>query len=278
MKQVSRRVVLASPIAFAAGALSRLPAAADGSFRVPIRSRVEAFRGTGVWHEVRFEKAFPVRETAIILCDIWDQHGCIGAAQRLNQMVLRMAPFVESTRAKGIQIIHAPSDTMRFYRDTPQRRRMMEAPASTPLKNLPELAEPPLPIDDSDGGCDTDRDRTQHWTREHPAIRIAPEDGVSDNGREVYNFLRHRGITNLFIMGVHTNICVLKRTFAIRQMTRWGIPCVLIRDLTDSMYDPKDWPNVPHDQGTELVVQHIEKYWCPTVLSTDVLQALQKMA
>ena len=72
-------------------------------------------------------------------------------------------------------------------------------------------------------------------------------------------------------MGVHTNMCVLHRTFAIKQMTRWGIRCILVRDLTDSMYDPKKPPMVSHDQGTELVVQYIEKYWAPSILSKDLL-------
>ncbi len=69
-------------------------------------------------------------------------------------------------------------------------------------------------------------------------------------------------------------MCILKRSFAIRQMTNWGIRCVLVRDLTDTMYDPKDRPFVSHDRGTELVVEHIEKYWGPSVLSSDLIKAL----
>jgi hypothetical protein len=71
-------------------------------------------------------------------------------------------------------------------------------------------------------------------------------------------------------MGVHTNMCVLNRSFAIKQMTRWGIRCVLVRDLTDAMYNPKKRPNVTHEEGTELVIGHIEKWWCPTVLSSEL--------
>jgi hypothetical protein len=66
-------------------------------------------------------------------------------------------------------------------------------------------------------------------------------------------------------------MCVLARSFAIRQMTRWGVRCTLVRDLTDTMYNPRMAPFVPHEQGTELVIQHIERYWCPTVLSQDLL-------
>ena len=82
--------------------------------------------------------------------------------------------------------------------------------------------------------------------------------------------LREKGIHTLFLMGVHANMCILNRGFAIRQMTRWGIRCVLVRDLTDAMYNPKKAPFVSHERGTELVVQHIEKYWGPSILSRDI--------
>jgi hypothetical protein len=98
---------------------------------------------------------------------------------------------------------------------------------------------------------------------------------VTDKGQEVYNLLQQLGIKNLILMGVHTNMCVLHRSFAIKAMTRWGVRCVLIRDLTDTMYNPKRPPQVPHDRGTELVVEYIERYWCPSVLSDDLLKAYQ---
>ena len=77
-------------------------------------------------------------------------------------------------------------------------------------------------------------------------------------------------------MGVHTNMCILNRTFAIKQMTRWGIPSLLVRDMTDSMYDPRDRPFVSHDQGTGLVIGYIEENWAPSVSSKDLLKSLEK--
>ena len=38
-------------------------------------------------------------------------------------------------------------------------------------------------------------------------------------------------------------------------MTKWGIRCVLVRDMTDSMYDPKASPFVAHERGTALVIE-----------------------
>jgi hypothetical protein len=245
----------------------------DGVLRLKLRGRVEAFKGSGEWQEVQLERAFPLNQTAILICDMWDNHWCTGAARRVNVLADKMAPFIEQARRAGIQIIHAPSDVMDFYANDPHRRTMTELAKTATPANL-ALSDPPLPIDDSAGGCDTGDSFYKAWTREHPTLRIAANDVISDKGVEIYSLLRQRGINNLLVMGVHTNMCVLNRTFAIKQMTKWSIRCALVRDLTDAMYDPKTRPFVSHEQGTELVIQHIEKYWCPTVLSSDVARAL----
>jgi len=246
-----------------------------GVLRLPLRTRVETFKGTGVWDEVVVEKQIPVAETAVLICDMWDEHWCRGASRRCAELANKMNPLLNAARAKGIQIIHCPSETMYFYADWPQRRRMILAP-SAPLPKPHPLKEPSLPIDDSDGGCDCDPPDKPYiaWTRQNPTIEIGEFDGITDSGTEVYYFLRQLGIKNLIVMGVHTNMCVLGRSFGIRQMTRWGIKCVLVRDLTDAMYDPKDPPFVSHDEGTQLVVQHIEKYRCPSILSSELVQGL----
>jgi hypothetical protein len=73
------------------------------------------------------------------------------------------------------------------------------------------------------------------------------------------------------LTGVHTNMCVLGRSFGIRQMVMIGMNVVLVRDLTDGLYDPRKPPHVSHDAGVGLLVGHIEKYWCPTITSSDLL-------
>ncbi len=246
------------------------------ALRLQLRSRVETFKGSAVWAEVSIARNFPNRETAIIICDMWDKHWCPSASKRCDALAQKMATVIAAAQAKGIAIIHAPSECMDFYKDSPQRRKIFEIPRVSPPAAL-ALSDPPLPVDSSDGGCDDDPPVKSYkaWTRQHPAIPIADNDVISDNGNEVYSFLRQRGITNLIIMGVHTNMCVLGRSFAIRQMTRWGIRCVLVRDLTDAMYNPKKPPFVSHDAGTELVIGHIEKYWCPSVLSRDLMRSDQ---
>jgi type 1 glutamine amidotransferase len=83
--------------------------------------------------------------------------------------------------------------------------------------------------------------------------------------------MRSRGIQNVIVMGVHTNMCVLGRPFSIRQMVYQGQNVVLMRDMTDTMYNSRMAPFVHHSTGTDLVVEHIEKNWCPTITSVDLV-------
>ena len=245
----------------------------DNTLKLSLR-RQQLIRRVGynVWETETKQVEVPVSETALLLCDVWDKHWCRGARERLDLMVDRMNKVVRSCRNKGIQIIHAPSDTMEFYADTPARQRILDLPTVEPPADQ-EHADPSLPIDDSDNGGDTEQDQPhQAWSRQHPAIQIdQKQDVISDDGREVYNLFKHKGIDKLLIMGVHTNMCVLGRSFAIKQMVRWGNHLALIRDLTDTMYNPGMPPYVSHEEGTKLVIEYIEKFWCPTIGSEELL-------
>jgi nicotinamidase-related amidase len=263
--------VIANWLALTVLTMAGVANAADVS--LPLRSRHEAFRGSGQWQEFRFTWAIAPEQTAIVICDMWDKHWCRGATERVGLLVEKMEPVLEAARKSGMTIIHAPSETMGFYADAPQRKRMENLPP-VPLPEKKDLPSPPVPVDSSRGGCDTPDDFYQAWTREHPGLKIADGDFISDNGEEIYRLLKQRNIRQLLVMGVHTNMCVLNRSFAIKQMTSWGVPCILVRDLTDAMYNPADEPHVSHERGTEMVIEHIESYWAPTTSSSDLLGAL----
>jgi nicotinamidase-related amidase len=210
---------------------------------------------------------------ALLLCDVWDDHWCSAAARRVDALAPRIDAVVAAARALGVLIVHAPSDTLAFYADWPQRRRALALPAIEPPAPL-ALPDPPLPIDDADGGCDSgEAPWRRAWSRQHPSIAIGPDDLIADDGRTVYAALAHHHRTVLCVAGVHTNMCVLNRSFGIKQMTRWGVRCLLLRDLTDAMYNPARPPRVSHDEGTALVIEHIERHWCPTLLGADLTRA-----
>jgi nicotinamidase-related amidase len=138
------------------------------------------------------------------------------------------------------------------------------------------MREPPLPVDTAKCACDDPvvGPAVRKFSKQHPGLDIIGYDGISDSGQEIYNFCVQEGIKNVVLMGVHTNMCVLGRPFGIRQMVRLGKNVVLARDLTDAMYDPRQPPHVSHARGTELVVEHIERWWCPSVLSDDLTRVV----
>ena len=79
---------------------------------------------------IRFDPA----KSALIVCDMWDKHWCSGANVRVAALVKKLEPVLETARRKGMIIVHAPSETMSFYANAPQRQRMLSLPAFTPPK------------------------------------------------------------------------------------------------------------------------------------------------
>ncbi len=257
--------------------------AADAPLRVDLRSRVKSPANPSQFEIRSTNAAWNPKKTALIICDMWDDHWCKGAAARVGELAPRLDQVVRQARARGLLIIHAPSSVTGFYKGTPQRLRAQNAPfvpTPVPLSASdrwgtkwcwPDPArEPALPIDDSDMGCDcaTKCLIREAWTRQTSAIHIAPEDAITDHGQETWNLLQQHGIENILIAGVHLNMCVLGRPFAIRQQVHLGQNIALLRDLTDTMYNHQMAPQVSHFDGTDLVLEHIEKFWCPTLTST----------
>ncbi len=281
------RLLLIFTMFATAGLVAGLPLlnAADAKepLHLTLRSRT---KGDGDRYTAVEKKAdWDPKKTAIIICDMWDDHWCKSASKRVGELAGPLNDTVKAARAKGVFIIHAPSSVTAFYKDTPQRKLAQDAPfAKTPMALSKDerwgttwcypdpKREGALPIDDEDMGCDcaTKCKIRDAWTRQIATIEIAEGDAITDNGQEVWNLLQARGIDNVILCGVHLNMCVLGRPFGIRQMVRVGKNVALLRDLTDTMYNPEKSPKVSHFAGTDLVIEHVEKYWCPSFTSTDI--------
>jgi len=122
-------------------------------------------------------------------------------------------------------------------------------------------------------GCSCEGEKCEireAWTRPINTIELAEGDALTHDGQETCNLLAGRGIDNVILCGVHLNMCVLGRPFAICQMVKLGKNVALMRDMTDTMYDPGRPPGVDHFTGTDLVIGHVEKYWCPSFVSADI--------
>jgi nicotinamidase-related amidase len=246
-----------------------------------LRTLQETPPGSAQWRSALQRVEWDPAGTAAVICDMWDKHWCQGATARVAEMAPRLNEVVTELRRRGVLIIHCPSETMAFYAGTPARQRAQSAPRTPPAPpsgwgGLDATREAPLPIDDSDGGCNEEtRCPTGQWppfpwSRQIAAIEIKDEDAVTDSV-EAWYLMRQRGISNVLVMGVRENMCVLGRPFGIRQLVKLGQNVALLRDLTDTMYNSRRKPYVDHFTGTDLVTWHIEKYWCPTLTSDQIV-------
>jgi nicotinamidase-related amidase len=278
-------------------AISLAPAAQNGkeakTLHLTLRSREPAKDSKTLYTVVMKEADWSANKTAIIVCDVWDAHHCLNAVRRLEEMVPRMNEVLAKARSQGVLIIHAPSDCMAAYKDHAGRKLAQAAPEAKNLpkdigqwcNKIPAESKVPYPIDQSDGGEDDDlvehikwqeklvamgRNPKTPWKKQHEGIKMHEGDAISDSGVEIWNLLEHKGIDNVILLGVHTNMCVLGRPFGLRQMAKNGKNVVLMRDMTDTMYNPKMKPFVNHYQGTQLIIQYVEKCVCPTITSEQI--------
>jgi type 1 glutamine amidotransferase/nicotinamidase-related amidase len=271
------------------------PALADeDSFALTLRSREALDPQMSLFASKWQDANWKARETAIIICDMWDSHHSVTAVRRVNEFAPRLNEVLKTARTRGSVIIHSPSDCMDAYTDHPARANALSAPATENppadvaawCHRIPAEEAALYPIDQSDGGEDEDafenaqwaaqleaegRKPGTPWLKQTPLLEISTADYIAAEGNIVWNVLKDRGIKHVILTGVHTNMCVLGRPFGLRQMVRLGMETVLMRDCTDVMYNPKRWPFVSHFTGIDLVVNHIEQFVCPTITSNQIV-------
>jgi nicotinamidase-related amidase len=212
-------------------------------------------------------------ETAIIICDMWDKHWCDGATERVSEIAPVMNNVLTIARNQGVKIVHAPSDCMNYYSNHLARKeaaRYLNNSFGANSNNLPSENGIAWPIDQSDEGCECDGCGTYHaWTKQIDALTIKNEDLISDNGNEIGPYFIAKGIKNVILMGVHTNMCIVNRSFGMRAMKRAGFNVVLMRDMTDLMYNDRSSPFVNRFSGLDLIIEYIETCIAPSIVSTD---------
>jgi len=269
--------------------------------RLVTRTRVPGDAEASWWRTVESPAEWRADETAVIVCDVWDLHHCKNAVDRLGEFAPRIAAVCDRIRASGGTVIHSPSDCMKSYEQHPARKRVVDLVAAGLPRGfvappperagwcsaLPAEARAEYPLDQSLGGEDDDPAAHADWAAELEPLGRNPKmpwktqsdlvpinancDFISDDGAEVARVLAARGVRHVLLVGVHLNMCVLGRPFGLRRMGEAGLDVALVRDLTDTMYDPAQWPWVDHFTGTERMIEHVERHVCPTVPSDLIL-------
>jgi nicotinamidase-related amidase len=268
---------------------------AQSTMEVSLRSQRPTAQTPDAFESFVDRQQWDTTKTAVIVCDVWDYHHCLNAVRRIEEFAPRLNQVLQVARKQGVTIIHAPSDCMDAYRDHPARQRAIAAKKSATAPKdieswcsmIPSEERANYPIDQSDGGEDDGPAEHAAWAKELESLGRNPKmpwkkqtemltidsaaDYISDRGDEVWNILEQHGIENVILVGVHTNMCVLGRPFGLRQMVNGNKNVVLMRDMTDTMYNPKRWPYVSHFEGTRRIITHIERYVCPTISSDQII-------
>jgi len=250
-----------------------------GSRTVPLKVQRRAEDGRAVIETLSIDPA----RTAVVIIDMWDRHWCATYTARVGNMVPRMNQTLRAARKLGVQVVHAPSDTMAFYEDHPRRKAMLaipQQPVPEPIDFNPP--EPPGGKDCCECGPDRPCKPRGAWTRQHPDLEIAPADLIGDcnNARELLNLCGQRGINTLIYMGVASNMCVIHRQFGMINMKRHGLDVLFVADLVEAItangYDPgrkEEDPNFTPARGSATVQRHLEQYVAPSIESRQLIAA-----
>ena len=116
------------------------------------------------------------KETALVICDMWDKHWCEKATGRCGVLAKKIAAVLPMARAAQEHHRRSclPSEyAWIFYKDyelAAAAKRLADVKRVS-MPELLKLNDPPLPIDDSDGGCDDEKPVKffKAWTRQHGA-------------------------------------------------------------------------------------------------------------
>jgi len=202
------------------------------------------------------------QKCAIVVVDMWDSHSSWDMAKRSEALIPRMNQVFDIARSLGMKIIFIPSEFSDRYSGTPQRDLVKKMPKHI----LPAKVRINFPSPVSSDNNMEPRGINVPYTAAHgeygqnPDLIIRSADYVADwqSEQELYNITQEKGITHLFYTGCATNMCVINRPFGMENMTCYGFPCVVIRDLTEAL--TKVTNNYCPDDGTRFSVEYIEQY------------------
>src|SRR5262245_34113660 len=87
----------------------------DRSLKLPTRRREESPAGSATYRILESVALWNPRETAVIICDMWDLHHCRNATERVGELAPRIDRFVSKAREQVDLVMHAPSSCMASY-------------------------------------------------------------------------------------------------------------------------------------------------------------------
>jgi nicotinamidase-related amidase len=183
----------------------------------------------------------PPGQSALVLVDCWAEH-FIKSHQAASGRILEevLAPVVETARAAGITVIHAPSPT---YIDAYPQWVAYASDRDLGYEPGPPPDDWPPPAFRKKEGefaayARIPEPKVREWVTDPSRYRICdavaprPGDFVVKTGDQLHRLLKHRKLLHLFYAGFATNMCILYRDYGTRAMAQRGYNIILLRDCT----------------------------------------------
>jgi hypothetical protein len=237
-----------------------------------LRTRNSIYKNINSNNIFFLEQIKSCQNVALLSIGLWNFHKCKVATQKLDEISIKTNILMKKIRNAGGKIIHGSSTLVNLSKYKPLRDKITCIPEAK-LIDHGMISIPPIPIDDSDGGiCELNEEYNRKDVVMNIHIEIDYEkDVISGHNKEILNYLKFHNIDLLLVCGTHTNMCVLDRTYGVKNLIRFGLKTVIIRDLVDVVHNPKMAPFTERNETNDIMAEWIEQNICPTIHSEDIL-------
>ena len=223
----------------------------------------------------------PLHQAALISLDVWNSHFARDTLERIEQITVeRIAPLVESCRAAGLQVIHAPAGPVaqkqpNWVQLIPEDEKPQPAWPDSPSWPPAEFrqkqglyAQYARPDEPQDAQRNLHR---EHHRDFHPAVRPKGDEAVVLNGEELHRLCQQRGILFLFYVGFNTNACIVMRDYGTFAMHARGYEVILVRDCTTGMETHETVDDLTCTRGQ---IATLEQFGIYTVTAAQLSESL----
>ncbi len=251
------------------------------------------------YHYTR-EMAFDRSEIAFVMVDLWntgfgpeplthlgweaEYNAGKSFCDRAGEIeITRVLPMLKACRKSGITVVHAPT------RDIAIKHKQWEALATEEEKQPPSGSpsrSPDWPPQDWVKARRREHQylfRTEEWiTRYYQCVRpnqdipapLQPVDGdlVISSGDMMHRLMMERGIRVLFYCGFATNMCLIDKPGAVRDMHGRGYLPIVIRDATTGTENAE---TVDGLWITRAFIHQIEMMWGYSITTDEFLKAVE---
>ena len=242
----------------------------DAKVILSLRKHEQFFVNDTVLERIEKEKIYNTNEIAILVIGMWSSHQCLVTDKKLQELSPKVDLFLKKARTNNMKVIFGSSSLTKL----PKYKSLRDNMKNIPFANLVDkgLNFPPIPFNDSDDGIN---ERNPDFKRGdvdmNPLIEISNTDSMTDNSKELLNYLYHHKIKLCLIVGVHTNMCVLDRPYGMKNIARYGFPMAIVRDLADPMIKPDGIIIKDRDVALEKIIHYVEQYFAPSIDSRDIM-------